>query len=70
MKAERNERKMGEIHQMRGRSYFRNGDGQNGGDKKKCRGRSKSQVKANGRKCFGYGKLGHFISDYHKEKTI
>lgn len=69
MKAERNARKIGNIHQMRGRSYFESGEGQNDGSKKKGRNRSKSQGKAKERKYYSCGKLGHFISDCIKRKT-
>lgn len=47
MKVERNKRETGEIHQMRGRSYFRDGEGQNHCGKKNSRVRFKSKGKVN-----------------------
>lgn len=68
MKVEINERKSGKIYQMRGRTQFRGKKWQNSGGKKNGRDRSKLQEKANGRKYYVYGKLGHFISECHEEK--
>ncbi|KAL2487396.1 Uncharacterized protein Adt_32152 [Abeliophyllum distichum] len=75
LKFEKNERKNGEIHFVRGRPQSRGGNGsgggggQNSGGNRKDRNRSKSWDKAKGNKCYGCGKLGHFISDCYKEKN-
>ena len=56
IKAERNDRRSGEVHYVRGRSQTRGSEGQNKNYKKKGKGRSKSQGKTKGKKCYGCGK--------------
>ncbi|KAL2505550.1 putative gag-pol polyprotein [Abeliophyllum distichum] len=78
MKAEKHDKKSGEIHMMRGRTQFRqtgsqeyqcSGESSNNGGKKKGKSwsRSKSRVKA--KKYYGCGNIGHFIKDCHKAKN-
>lgn len=72
MRAERVERKNGEVHMMRGRSQSMTRDNQSGyafGGKKKNRSLSRPKGKPKGRKCYGCGKTGHFIKDCYAEKN-
>ncbi|KAL2492082.1 hypothetical protein Adt_27710 [Abeliophyllum distichum] len=66
MKSERNEIESEEIRLIRDGSQNTGEEGQNCGDKKKCRDRS--QEKAKGNKCYECRKIRHFISDCFKEK--
>ena len=58
------ERKFGKVHVMRGRSQLRS---QEKGSKK-GKDRSKSKTQGKGKKCYGCGKIGHFIKDYYAKK--
>ncbi|KAL2470734.1 Retrovirus-related Pol polyprotein from transposon TNT 1-94 [Abeliophyllum distichum] len=73
LKFEKNERKNGEVHFVRGRPQSEDGNGgrggQNSGSNINGRSRSKSHERAKGKKCYRCGKIGHFISECYKEKN-
>ncbi|KAL2534001.1 DNA polymerase zeta catalytic subunit-like [Abeliophyllum distichum] len=75
MKAEKHDKKSGEIHMMRSRTQFRqtsspdyqsSGESSNNGGKKKGKSWSRSKSRVNAKKCYGCGNTGHFIKDCHK----
>ena len=62
----KHEKRHGELHMIRGRSQSKN---QEGGNKKKGRSRFKSKNRGKGKKCYGCGKIGHFIKDWYAKKN-
>lgn len=60
----RSERKYGEVHMIRGRPKFKNQEESS----KKWKGRSKFKTQGKGKKCYGCGKIEHFIKDCYVEK--
>lgn len=78
MRAEKHDRKSGEIHMMRGRTQFTqhshngyqsNGESSSNGHRRKSKGKPRSKSSIKERKCYGCGNTGHFIKDCYKEKN-